>query len=451
MSISLTALAAEPSFYFGVSNAAFQVEGSPQDSDWRKWTQTSYRDGTPHIWNHDNAERATDFWNLYDTDFKLAQDTGLNAFRLSVAWERIEPKPGQWNEAALDHYVDMIAAMRKRGLEPFVTLQHYVLPLWVSEPGGLTWNDYPARFGEFAAHVVKRLATDPKSHVIYFMTLNEPNIQVRFGYLDAHKFPPGIDNPNKAVEALAGLAKAHIEAVRAVRALGLKDVKMGLAHNWQVFEPLNKSSASDRKIADKIDWAFNRAFMEAITTGDIHFEMPHAKPHREKVKLPAGPMLDYLGINNYGRSFVTVSHKYPGYVLSDATGNILKNDLGWELVRTALHDSVKQASRYGFPLIVTETGVADSAKNDPAGLNDKMRQEYLRWNFDTIRQLRAEKVNLFGYIHWSLTDNFEWAYGLTPRFGLVRIDYKTMARQPRKSLAVYKELVAEYWKAHAGR
>ncbi len=115
-----------PRFFFGVGNAAFQVEGSPADSDWDRWTKLpgKIKDGS-------TAVRATDFWNRYDEDFKLAQENAMNAFRLSIAWERVEPSPGKWDEKVLDHYEAILKAMRARGLEPVVTLHHYVLPGWV--------------------------------------------------------------------------------------------------------------------------------------------------------------------------------------------------------------------------------------------------------------------------------------------------------------------------------
>ena len=423
-----------PGFFFGASNAAFQVEGSPQDSDWREWTRTNYPDGSPRISDKSNAERVTDFWNRYDEDFRIAKKSGLNAFRISIAWERIEPEPGVWDEKALDHYVKMILAMRKRGLEPFVTLHHYVLPLWVAREGGVTWKEFPRHFGEFSRHVAARLGRAP-ANVTYFMTINEPTILVRFGYLDEHKFPPGINDASAASGALAGLAKAHIEAYRQIKSLDIESVRVGLAHNWQIFEPLDKNSASDQAIAQKVDWMFNRAFMEAITTGAINFSMPFGDAVSETVDLPDHkPALDYLGVQNYGRSYVTSSEKKPGYALSEGIG--LKNDLGWELVPEALYLAVKQSASYGFPVIVTETGVADK--------EDKFRSEYLKWNFDALRRLLAEKTNLFGYIHWSLTDNFEWAFGLEPRFGLVDINYQTLERKPRSSLSTYAALIKQF-------
>ena len=113
-----------------------------------------------------------------------------------------------------------------------------------------------------------------------------------------------------------------------------------------------------------------------------------------------------------------------------------KNDLGWELVPDALYHAVKRAARYGFPIIVTETGLADK--------DDRFRSQYLEWNFDALRRLVAENTDIFGYIHWSLTDNFEWAFGLEPRFGLVDIDYGTLERKPRPSLSTYTALIKKF-------
>jgi beta-glucosidase len=172
-------------------------------------------------------------------------------------------------------------------------------------------------------------------------------------------------------------------------------------------------------------------------TGKIDFSMPFGEEVSETVNLPDGkPALDYLGIQNYGRSYVTPSPEKPGYVLSEGVGT--KNDLGWELVPDALYLAVKQSAGYGFPVIITETGLADKG--------DVNRPEYLKWNFDALRRLKAEGVDIFGYIHWSLTDNFEWAFGLTPRFGLVEVDYKTLKRKSRPSLKTYAALAKRFSK-----
>ena len=417
-------------FLFGVSNASFQVEGTPAPSDWKAWTHTVGRisDGT-------NADRATDFWNQYERDFKFSRDAGMNTFRISIAWERIEPAPGQWDETALEHYMRMIGKMREYGLEPVVTLMHYVMPLWVSEQGGVCWKEYPARFGEYCKYVVKRLAQAP-ARVVYFMTLNEPNIQVRFGYLDANKFPPGVNNATQAVKALAGLAHGHIEGYRQIHSLGLKEVKVGFAHNWQIFVPLNSASEADQKMAREVDWMFNRAFMEAVTAGKLVFAMPGADRIETQVALPGGkPALDYLGVQNYGRSFVTPTREAPFYALTEGDG--VKNDLGWELVPEALYLAVKQIAEYGFPVMISETGCADRS--------DRVRSNYLRDNFKALRRLLDEKVALFGYIHWSLTDNFEWAFGVAPRFGLIEVvDYKTLEMRKRAGFETFKQLIAEF-------
>jgi beta-glucosidase len=270
------------------------------------------------------------------------------------------------------------------------------------------------------------------------MTINEPTILARFGYLDDHKFPPGINDASMACKALAGLAKAHIEAYRRIKSLGIGSVKVGLAHNWQIFEPLDKNSSADRAMAEEVSRMFNRAFMDAIMTGNVNFSMPFAETVSEKVDLPGGKSaLDYLGIQNYGRSYVTPSKEKPGYVLSESIDGP-KNDLGWDLVPDALYLAVKQSASYGFPIIITETGLADK--------EDRMRSQYLEWNFEALRRLLSEKMNIFGYIHWSLTDNFEWAFGLGPRFGLVEIDYQTLERKPRPSLSTYAALIKQFRK-----
>ena len=219
-------------FYFGASNSAFQAEGEPGDSDWRRWIQSN---NPSRVEDKSNASFCNRFWQFYDQDFAFAQASNMNAFRMSIAWERIEPSLGAWDNKALQHYITIITSMRKRNIEPFITLQHFVLPGWVADNGGVLWLQYPQRFAKFSAYVAQALHAAP-ANVKYFITLNEPDIQVRFGYLNT-TFPPGANNLEQAERAFAALAEAHIEAYASIHTLNLSPVYVGFSHNWQLFRP----------------------------------------------------------------------------------------------------------------------------------------------------------------------------------------------------------------------
>lgn len=412
-------------FLWGVANAAFQVEGRPLESDWSRWTHQPGKisDGT-------TADIVTDFWNTYDEDFKLAQDLGANAFRISIAWERIEPKRGEWDDRALAHYEQMIVAMRKRGLEPVVTLHHFVLPGWLANTGGLLSPDFVPEFADYAEHVVKRLSAAPAS-VTYWMTLNEPMVLVNAAYMTG-EWPPGqVSDPRGAIESAANLARAHIAATARIRALNNPALKVSVATHYRIFE--GKSGWIDGLVAKFLDWVFNRQFLSAVTTGRFLFWMPGGPLIREKVALPEGrSTLDYFGMNFYGRTIVEALWKAPNFALSEGPGP--KTDIGWEMNPQTFYEALKDAKRYNLPILVTENGLADH--------EDKVRADFIRWHLESLTKARNEGVPIIGYLHWSLTDNFEWAKGLSPRFGLVAVEYGAKPkRKPRPSFEVYKSFI----------
>jgi beta-glucosidase len=414
-------------FMWGVANSAFQVEGNPEASDWARWTKTpgKIHDGTI-------ADRATDFWNRYEEDFDLAAALGVGTFRMSIAWERIEPQAGRWNEDALDHYEKMIEAMRKRGLEPLITLHHFVLPTWIADRGGLEFKEFPRYFTRYAMKVVSRLSARP-ARVKWWMTFNESMGQVAAGYLSP-LWPPGVFDTTRATQAAANLIRAHISSTLALRTLrGGRALRIGLAHNWRPFYPAAKLSLADRVIAGQAESIYNKNYLDSVSTGKIKVGFPGAKTVRETIEVPKGvKLLDYVGINYYGRYMIQMIFKSPFVRLFEGPGP--KTDMGWEIFPQGLYPVLKKAyARYKLPILISENGIADA--------NDSRRTDYIEDHVRQIGRARNEGVPVIGYLHWSLTDNFEWAEGLKPRFGLVEVDYETQVRRPRASYTAFSKLL----------
>ena len=422
---SMRGLSATP-FFWGVANASFQVEGSPVDSDWYRFTHTKgmIKDGT-------NADRGTDFWNRYAEDFALAKKLGANSFRISVAWERIQPKANEWDENALRHYEIMIAEMRRLGLEPIVTLQHFVLPAWLSDDGGLRSSQFPALFTEYSKKVISRLMKGPAS-VKYWMTFNEPEILVLCGYVWGCWPPKHHLSVNQAVEAEAGIARAHLSVVNWVRHQGYSQLKMSVAKHWSVMQAKTNNNA-DLNATKMFDYIFNRQFMDAFVYGKLHFSMPLSKKINETIPIEgSGKGLDFVSINYYQRSIVSRMVLPPFYKSEKGPG--VQNDMGWEIYPDGHRIALESVKQYGFPILISENGIADH--------DDHLRGKFLQDHIQALNQAKQEGIPLMGYLHWSLTDNFEWADGLTPRFGLVEIDYQTFERHPRPSFEIYRQLIA---------
>lgn len=421
--LGITKIRAEP-FLWGVANSAFQVEGSPVDSDWREWTRQGKK-----IVDGSNGERAAEFWRRYPEDINWAQKLGANAFRFSMAWERIVPREGEWNAAALEHYGKMIVEMRRRGLEPVLSLQHFALPLWLAKKGGLIARNFPDLFSDYAFKVIEKFSKAPYS-LRYVITFNEPMVMIHQGYLRG-EWPPGEKNNAVAtIEAVANIARAHVFTAKRIREGGI-DVQLSVAKHWRHFE---SAGGWINQWASKLsDWVFNDQLMSALSTGRFFFWMPGSSLIREEHPLPGGrSSLDFVGINYYGRMLTKFVMKAPYIEILEGPGP--KTDLGWEIFPEGLNLSLRDVwSRYRLPIMVTENGLADA--------KDSQRNAFIRDHVAAIKDAQGAGVPVLGYLHWSLTDNFEWALGLEPRFGLIEIDYATQQRRPRPSFFDYQEII----------
>ncbi|MBP7844707.1 MAG: glycoside hydrolase family 1 protein [Proteobacteria bacterium] len=420
---------APENFLWGAASAAFQVEGSPEDSDWREWTRISGKVAKNH-----NGEKATDFWNRYEEDFKIAKELGLNSYRLSIAWERIFPSKSQINQSAILKYKKIITKMREYNLEPVITLHHFVLPLWLVKTGGLLSPDFVTEFSSYAEILAKEFSPSPYN-VKHWITFNEPNVLVHNGYLEGI-WPPGKKGQIKnAVLATAQIIRAHVTAVNTMKGMN-PSLQVSIAHHWRIFEAKNKWNPLDWIAAKITDKVWNDQIVNSMMTGKLNVWMPGGGRIKENLKLNQPPGLDYLGINYYGRALMSVSLKAPFVVASQ--GDLPKSDLDWEIYPEGLGMAAKQSyERFKIPVMITENGVADQ--------KDLIRANFIKDHITSLKGAQNSGVAILGYFYWSLTDNFEWALGYDPRFGLVEIDYENRAsRKLRPSAEVYKNLINNY-------
>jgi beta-glucosidase len=425
--LSLSSARAEEAktpFYWGVANAAIQTEGDPGESDWSAWAKLPGK-----IDDGSTPAQAFGFYRNYEREFDTAQALHANAFRLSIAWERIEPKRGEFDEAALAHYESMMLALRKRGIEPMVTLHHFVNPAWLKD--GLLNPEFPERFAIFSEKVVARLSAGP-AKVRWWSTLNEPVVLALAGYVDG-QFPPGEKgNLDHAEEAMAQLVRAHWRAVEKLRKLpGGESLRIGIAAHWRPFEPKNRWSPLDWIASWFSARFFDRAFVDAIRTGAIRFWMPGAKWIHEDLSVAGIHGIDYFGVNYYGRSLVHVTLSAPYVSASEGPGR--KNDLGWEIYPEGLRTTLREVAEYHLPILITENGVADES--------DLVRANFLKEHIAEIDRARAEGIPIIGYLHWTLTDNFEWARGMKAKFGFCTAGPGRDDQRCRPSFNVYRHII----------
>jgi beta-glucosidase len=393
------------SFLFGTATSATQVEGHCHTSDWHAFAAQPGR-----VRHGDTPDIACDGWNRWREDVALQASLGMNAYRFSVEWARIEPAPDAIDRAALDQYRALLGALRDARIEPMVTLHHFTLPRWLAERGGVLASGFAERLARFARTVAGALG----DLCTLWVTINEPNVLAAHAYL-LGVWPPAQANPIAAFRAHRRLLDAHDAAYRALK-LALPDARVGVAHHLRVVQP-ERPTRRDRAAAFALRALFNDAFAEAVCRAGTQ---------------------DFLGINYYSRDVVRFSlrHAREMFVRRGVPAGAEVSDLGWEVYPEGLGQILRAwGRRTGLPVYVTENGIADAG--------DSRRAAFLERHLAEVARAIADCVDVRGYFHWSLMDNFEWADGYEPRFGLVEIDYATQERRVRESARVYARIARD--------
>lgn len=358
-------------FYWGTATSAYQVEGGIRND----WSVAGKKF---------DAGRACDHYHRFEEDFDLAKAMNNNAHRFSIEWARIEPEQGKFDQKEIEHYRRVILALRERGLEPFITLYHWTLPVWFAKKGGWLNKDAPEYFERF----VEKIVGEYKDLVKFWITLNEPNVYVSQCFFRGN-WPPFIKNWFKAQGVFKQLIKAHIKAYETIRKISPFS-RIGIATNNIWYRGIVKLFA---------DYKWNHKFLKAI------------KDYQ-----------NFIGLNYY------FSHSLVKFFLKREE----VSDLGWRIVPQGIYYVLKDLKKYNKAIFITENGLADA--------QDKKRAKFIIDHLKWIHKAIEEGIDVRGYFHWSLIDNFEWDKGFKPRFGLVEIDYKTLQRIPRPSSKIYAQI-----------
>lgn len=397
-------------FLWGASTASHQVEGNNR---WNDWWDFESRGRLPF-----RSGDACRHYELYERDFDLVRELGQNAHRFSVEWSRVEPLEGQWSLDALDHYRDVIAALRARDVEPVITLHHFTNPKWFQDKGGWLRSEAPAEFGRFVETFTRHCGEGVK----YWITVNEPTVYAKHGFV-LGDWPPCVRGSWRgALRVLRNLAVAHTVAYHVLHSRP-GEVRVGLAHSAPWIEPARPRSRADRCAAWLRDFVLNDAFFLLLRV---------VAWRRSGGRLP----LDFIGLNYYTRSVVasqgSILRRAIGAECLAVDGRGPMSDTGWEIYPEGLLRVLLKFQRLGLPLVVTENGIATA--------DEELRSRFLEDHLGYLARALAGGVEILGYFYWSLMDNYEWALGTEPRFGLAMTDFRTQNRIPTPCAGQYAEV-----------
>lgn len=402
------------SFLWGAATSAHQVEGG-NTNQWSVWekenakslaTQAVYQYGDLEHWDDIKklatlpanyiSGKAVDHYNRYEEDFDLLEKMNMNAFRFGVEWSRIEPQEGTWNAEAITHYKNYVTELKRRNIEPVVTLFHFTLPLWFDTLGGFEKKGNIKYFTRFAEKIVRELGPQVK----YIVTINEPNVYAGQSYHEG-LWPPQVQNKRALRRVLKNLAKAHNVAEKAIKQVNRR-AKVSVAYNSTYIYPGDDAWLS-QLAAHIIQYGADDYFLKKVIK-----------------------RCDFLGVNFY------FSNRIYGYRVHNP--NAITSDLGWDVSPENIeHALVRLYDKYKKPLFVLENGIADAT--------DSTRKVWLVKTINGMNSALKSGVQMIGYLHWSLTDNFEWADGRWPRFGLAEVDYRTYRRTLRPSAVWFGKVI----------
>jgi beta-glucosidase len=437
-------------FLWGAATSAYQTEGS-LDADGRGpsvWDSFATQPGA--IEGGGDASIATDSYRRWRDDVDLIGELGLQAYRFSTAWSRVVPDGrGAINQAALDHYERFVDALLEKGVAPVLTLNHWDMPQALMDEGGWLGRGSVDAFVHYATAVAERLG----DRVPWWITQCEPWIVQLLGYqLGIHA--PGLADLPSSVRAGHHILLAHGAGYDAIRSL--TDGKIGCGPNLLPCVPASDSE-EDRQAAIGSDGFVNRWFLDPLFLGSYPDDM---REHWERVAGPLdfirdgdlaqiGGRMDFLGLNFYSRRVMKAAEVGPNrpfpWQVVRAPEESRLTDEGTEIVPGALTDLlVRLAADYpAVPIMITENGlVSNETPQHDGRVHDVRRIRFLRAHVAAMADAIEQGVPLVGYLHWSLLDNFEWALGYRPRFGLVYVDYPTLARIPKDSALHYRAIIA---------
>lgn len=432
-------------FLWGVSTAAFQIEGA-HDADGKGssiWDVFTSQKGK--VKNGHHALTACDFYNSYQNDINLISHLNIPNFRFSISWPRIMPTGiHPVNQAGIDYYNKIIDSLLEQGIEPWVTLYHWDLPHALEVNGGWTNRDSVSWFSQYVEVCAHYFGDRVKN----WMVINEPSVFTGAGYfLGIHA--PGKKGITNYLKAMHHVTLATVSGAKILREK-VADANIGTTFSCTHIEPFSQNN-KDIEAAKRVDTLLNRTFIEPVLgLGYPQNDLAVLKKLNNYIKEDDLNNLafdfDFIGLQCYTREVVKASLLTPyigAELISAEKRNVISTDMGWEVYPPALYHVIKKFNDYNIrKIIITENGAAFPDTVSNGKVYDIKRTHYIQDHLEQILKAKEDGLNVEGYFVWSLTDNFEWAEGYNARFGLIHVDFETQKRTIKHSGLWFRDFLS---------
>lgn len=403
-------------FIWGTASSSHQSEGNNIHNDWWEWEQQPGR-----IVNGHRSGRANNFYELYDADFALLAELGLNQYRLSIEWSRIEPDEGRIDGAALDHYRRVLDAAQRHGITPWVNLHHFALPRWFAAHGGFLREENLSSWRRHVERVAKVLAP----LCTHWHPINEANAYAAGSYL-LGEMPPGERDFAAFLRILRNTLLMYRDAYAILKSAASR-AQVGTIHVMVPVFPADPGSEEDRLLVSNFEAVFNDLPLRALRDGVI------ALPGQEPEPVPGlKGAADFFGANYYAAA--AVDHRAPEQLSPYPLGAPRLTQLGNAMYPEGLRMVLERVrdAQLGVPIYVTENGIGTD--------DDAWRIEYITRHLQQVGAAIDDGCDVRGYFYWTSVDNFEWNRGWTAQFGLIGFDPETFTRRPKPSATFLGEV-----------
>ena len=442
-------------FMWGSSTAGFQVEMGDVHTDWSHWVASGKipSGDSPDVGGPDALDHI-------DDDVAALTASGQNTYRFSIEWGRVYPTEADFeadtpDPQAIASYTTLLQKLVAAHIRPVVTLVHFSLPDWLSDGTPATTSspqgwERPETIGDFTTWCT-RAASRWGSMIDWWITINEPLPYVLGGFVQG-SFPPGdVLNLTRAIAVVKTETRAHASCFDAIHAADTVDAdgdgkaaQVSLAKHQRTFHPFDPTDPDDATAVQRVDYIWNQWILNAIVKGnwDDDFDQAYTSPGDVMADPTLAMRADFIGVNYYSDTLISASHggiKIPAPVEAvvierDMGDGRPITDFGWDIYPEGLGTVLDETEQYGLPMMITENGLADAP--------DANRARFLLEHLYQLGWAMQRGDQVIGYVHWALVDNFEWANGYCPHFGLFAYDQTTGVRTAKGSVATYSSIIA---------